>query len=188
MFFLQAPGLPFSCPVCSRRSAVSLSFTTVSSLIIDRSIWGEADGEINLSQGSYSSANRTHNAASLTLRSRVEVSAERRTNLPYSLWTRHLNPLPSCFLLECQQHVPFFQQHIPETGRKHYSQQINPRVVLNEQCDLCRPYQSLCKSSLLFALSCLAVHGAPTKNTTKGKQGEKLLSQTYCSYNFAVTT
>lgn len=39
MFLLQAPGRPFSCPVCSRRSAPSLSFTTVSSLIMDRSTW-----------------------------------------------------------------------------------------------------------------------------------------------------
>lgn len=39
MFLLQAPGRPFSCPVCSRRSALSLSFATVSSLIMDRSTW-----------------------------------------------------------------------------------------------------------------------------------------------------
>lgn len=46
MFLLQSPGLPFSCPVCSRRSAVSLSLTTVSSLISDRSTWEEEDSRI----------------------------------------------------------------------------------------------------------------------------------------------
>lgn len=39
----------------------------------------------------------------------------------------------------------------------------NATTLAKYQCDLHSAYQSLCKSSLLFVLSCLAVHGAPVK-------------------------
>ena len=132
MFLLQAPGLPFSCPVCSRRSAVSLSFTTVSSLIMDRSIWKEKDCKYKPCVPP-SSVKTEPELICVAYNSlfylEVEVSGEGHTNLPYSFWTWHLNPLPSCFLLKCQQHVLFFQQHIPEIEPECHSQWTNLHIV-----------------------------------------------------------
>lgn len=92
----------------------------------------------------------------------IEMPLEQHTNLLNSFWTWHLNPLPSCFLLQCEQHVLFFQQNIPEIQWKCYKEltfvcpMIRTRVIS-------RVYQSLCRSSLFFVLSCLAVQGAPIK-------------------------
>lgn len=89
-----------------------------------------------------------------------EMSLEHHTNLPQSFWTWHLKPLPSCFLLQCEQHVLFFQQNIP--GIQWGSELISVHALWGTECVLDSAYQSLCRSVLLLVLSCRAVHGAPT--------------------------
>lgn len=167
MFLLQAPGLPFSCPVCSRRNAVSLSFTTVSSLIIDRSTWEEDESKTCLSQDSYFNPNNTHNTTSTNQMSFTVDStgadvawASYQPSLLFldSASEPFASLLPAPMWAACSF---LSTAHTWDTMRMLHTADECLCPVKNK-CNLNSAYQSLCRSSLLFVLSCLAVHGAPT--------------------------
>lgn len=89
----------------------------------------------------------------------VEISLEDQTNLPRSFWTRHLNPLPSCFLLKCEQQVLFFQQHIPEIEQERYRHRYRTFYIYGyRQLINVHTLWSTCVISTVLTRVCVNLH------------------------------